>query len=70
LAQALTRLTKDDRLTGLVGNGAALRSQWDSLNLTRQAATIAALVEHIVIHPAKRASNRMDIGRVQPIWHL
>lgn len=67
-AKRLARLTRGDALAGLVGRGAALREQWATLNLTRQAAIIATVVDHVRIAPATRAANRMDIGRVEVVW--
>ncbi len=68
--KALARLAQHDVLDGLVGNGSALRNEWATLNLTRQAAIIAAVVDRVVIQPAARASNRLDIHRVQPVWRV
>jgi site-specific DNA recombinase len=64
----LARLTRGDALTGLVGNGATLRAQWATLNLTRQAAIIATVVDCVRIAPAAKAANRMDEGRVEVVW--
>jgi hypothetical protein len=66
----LLRLTNNDYLVGLIGAGSALRDQWAEINLTRQAAIISAVLDHVVIQPAKRKSNRLDIGRVQPVWRI
>ena len=64
----LDRGTRTDTLAGLVGNGAALRAQWDTLGLSRQAAIIATVVDRVRISPAPGAGNRMDIGRVEVVW--
>lgn len=66
----LGRLTRSDALTGLVGHGAELRTQWESLNLTRQAAIVAAVIDHIVIGPGKPGARGLDPARVQPVWKL
>lgn len=61
--RALARLSQDDALIGLVGNGSALRAQWETLNVTRQGAIIRAVLEHILIHPATKATGRnLDIN--------
>ena len=65
----LARMTHSDALTGLVGNGNALRAQWDELNLSRQHAIIAAVLDHAVIAPVPRG-GRFDPRRVDPIWRL
>jgi Site-specific recombinases, DNA invertase Pin homologs len=66
----ISRATGSDALRGLPGNGAALRATWDSLNLTRQAAIIAAVLHHAVIGPGTPGARRLDPARVQPIWRL
>lgn len=66
----LARMTRTDTLAGLVGNGDALRGQWDELNLTRQHAIIAAVLDHAVIAPGKLGSRELDPGRVEPTWRL
>ena len=55
-------------LTSYVGNAGLLRRQWPTLNLDRQRATVQAVVDHVVIKPATRKTNRLDPARVEPIW--
>ena len=62
------RLTRADALASLVGQGEVLAGQWAELNLARQAAIIRELIDHIVIHPAARPANRIDINRIDPVW--
>lgn len=50
-AKRISRATRSDALCGLPGNGQGLRDSWDTLNLTRQAAIIAAVMDHAVIGP-------------------
>lgn len=66
----LTRASNTAALDGLIGAGQALRAQWGSLNLDRQAAVVRALVEHIVIGPGTPGARTLDIERVQPVWRL
>jgi hypothetical protein len=66
----ISSATHSDALQGLPGNGAALRGSWDSLNLTRQAAIIAAVLDHAVIAPGTPGSRSLDPARVQPVWRL
>ena len=53
LRRRLARMTRNDALNGFVGNGAALRTQWNDLNLTRQHAIVQAVLDHATIsrHP-------------------
>lgn len=66
----LTRASNTAALDGLIGAGDALRAQWATLNLDRQAAVVRALVEHIVIGPGTPGARTLDIDRVQPVWRL
>jgi len=66
----LARLTRTDTLAGLLGQGDELRRQWAGLNLTRQAAIVAAVLDHAVIGPGVRGAQALDPGRVTPIWKL
>lgn len=67
--QALNRLTRRRALDGLVGNGEDLRRRWESLNLTRQAAIVKAVLEHLVISPATVPGRKgLDPSRVRPVW--
>ncbi|QXC59116.1 recombinase family protein [Aquihabitans sp. G128] len=66
----LSRLTGSHALTGLIGNGAELRASWAGLNLTRQAAIVAAVLDHAVIAPGTSGARELDAARVDPIWRL
>ncbi|MCB9373135.1 MAG: recombinase family protein [Microthrixaceae bacterium] len=66
----LARMTRTDTLTGLVGNGKALRQQWGDLNLTRQHAIIAAVLDHAVVAPGVPGARQLDPNRVDPVWRL
>jgi site-specific DNA recombinase len=69
--RALVRLNNHGAIDGLVGNGEHLRQRWADLNLTRQAAIIKAVLDHIVIHPASTPGRKgLDIDRVEPVWRL
>jgi hypothetical protein len=54
-------------LDGLDGPG-ALRAAWPELPLTRRRAILAAVVDRIVIGPARRGYNRFDPERVDVTW--
>lgn len=66
----VARATRSDALAGLPGNGAVLRGSWDGLNLTRQAAIVAAVLDHAVIAPGTPGAQSLDPARVQPVWLL
>jgi site-specific DNA recombinase len=56
-------------LARYIGQGDALRAQWSSLNLDRQRAVVATLLDHAVVGPP--ASPRgFDPGRVRAVWRL
>jgi site-specific DNA recombinase len=70
---ARRQLAKASRVTvldGYVGNAAALRAEWDSLDLTRQHAIVAAVVDHVSVAPGRRGYNRFDESRLRPFWRL
>lgn len=51
-----------------IGQGDALRAQWSELNLDRQRAIVAAVLDHAVIGPP--VGNGFDPSRVRPAWRL
>lgn len=66
----LSRATRSDALTGLVGNGDGLRGQWAELGLDRRHAIVAAVLDHAVIGPGVSGARRLDPARVEPVWRL
>jgi len=66
----VARLGNSDALVGLVGNGGELRSRWAGLNLTRQAAIVAAILDHAVIGPGSPGARAFDPNRVELVWRL
>ena len=64
----LARISGNALLGEHVGQGASLREKWSQLNLTRQQAIVAAVVDHLVIGPGRRGLNRFDPTRVTPVW--
>jgi hypothetical protein len=68
--RSLSRADGFNALDGYVGNSGELRSQWASLNLDRQRAVVQTVLDHVVIRPAIRNTNRLDPRRVEPIWRL
>lgn len=65
----LARLTRTGPLTGLVGTGTDLRTKWEGVALTSQAAIVAAIVDRVVVAPAL-GSRVFDPNRVEIIWRL
>ena len=70
LERRLSRLTSSDALAGWAGNGQELGRQWASLNLSRQAAIIAAVIDHGVIGPGTPGARTLDPARVELVWRL
>lgn len=66
----LSQMSGTSVLDGLVGNGDALRQQWESLNLTRQAAIVAAVLDFATIAPGVSGARTMDPNRITPTWRL
>jgi DNA invertase Pin-like site-specific DNA recombinase len=65
----LTQLSGDNSLAGLVGNGGELRERWGTLNLTRQAAIVAAVLDYAIVNPVPGGVNVFDPSRVVPVWN-
>jgi DNA invertase Pin-like site-specific DNA recombinase len=66
----LAKATRVTVLDGYVGDAAALRADWDTLDLTRQHAIVAAIVDHVSVAPGRRGYNRFDESRLRPFWRL
>jgi hypothetical protein len=66
----LRRLTRTEAIADHVGNAAELRRAWATLSLNRQHAIVSAVLDHVVIGPARRGLNRFDPGRLEPVWRI
>src|SRR3954447_11960305 len=69
LCNARKQLSKVSRSTVIdryVGNGAGLRAEWDSLDLSQQHAIVAAVIDSVAVGPARRGYNRFDESRLTP----
>ena len=64
----LAKVSRTNVLDGYVGNGEGLRAEWDSLDLSQQHAIVAAVVDSVVVGPARRGYNRFDESRLTPVW--
>jgi len=51
-----------------VGHSNRLRDRWADLNLDRQRAIIAAVLDHAIVGPAVRGRKTFDPSRVTPVW--
>ncbi len=66
----LAAATGTAALAGLPGHGGQLRQQWDQLGLTRQAAIVAAVLDHAVIAPGQPGARSLDPSRVRAVWRV
>lgn len=66
----LSQISGDAALDGVVGQGEALRSSWESLNLTRQSAIVGAILDFATITEGKPGSVSVDPARIIPTWRL
>jgi DNA invertase Pin-like site-specific DNA recombinase len=64
----LGKLSRTAALDGYLGNPDALRESWDTLDLSRQRAIVAALLDRVEVGPARRGYNRFDDSRLRPVW--
>jgi DNA invertase Pin-like site-specific DNA recombinase len=64
----LAKATRANALDAYVGKGAELRREWSSLDLSKQHAIVAAVVDRVVVGPARRGYNRFDESRLSPVW--
>ena len=62
----LTRTSVARRLRRQRRSG--LRAEWDALDLSRQHAIVAAVLDHVVVGPGRRGYNRFDESRLTPVW--
>ena len=65
----LARSTRTDALAGLPGTGGHLSASWADLNLTRQAAIVAAVMDRATILPGT-ATRGFDAERVRFTWRV
>jgi site-specific DNA recombinase len=70
LQKRLAHLSSHSDLAAVIGQGAALHSQWSGLNLDRQAAIIRTVVSYVTILPGTRGAHALDPSRVLPVWSL
>ena len=66
----LATLTHSDALSGIDPGAEDLAERFAGLELERQHAIIAAVVDHVVILPGKQGAHSVDPARVEPVWRL
>ena len=64
----LATLNRMTALEGYLGNTSELREEWAAMPLSRQAAIIAATLDHAVIGPATPGRNTLDPSRITFVW--
>jgi DNA invertase Pin-like site-specific DNA recombinase len=62
----LTKVSRSSVIDRYVGNAAALRAEWDSLDLSQQHAIVASVIDSVIVGPARRGYNRFDESRLTP----
>jgi site-specific DNA recombinase len=70
---AKKRLAALNRTTALaphIGDATGLRENWQTMNLSRQQQIVRALLDHVVVGPARRGYNRFDPSRLAPVWRV
>jgi site-specific DNA recombinase len=66
----LAALNRTTALTPHLGDADGLREKWAGMNLTRQQQIVGALLDHVVVGPARRGYNRFDPSRLAPVWRV
>ena len=68
--RGLARVSQSDALVGFIGTP-GLRERWAGLNLARQHAIVAAVVDQVTILPKlKAATQTLDPERVRVVWRV
>jgi site-specific DNA recombinase len=66
----LAALNRTTAITPHLGDVEGLREKWAEMNLSRQQQIVAALLDHVVVGPARRGYNRFDPSRLRPVWRV
>lgn len=64
----LAKATRTSVLENYVGNGQALREQWDALDLSQQHAIVSEALDHVVVGRGRPGYNRFDESRLTAFW--
>jgi DNA protecting protein DprA len=70
LAEQITRASRTRPLAGITARGDALRDQWRTLTLARQAAICEAVIERIDVLPSPRPCRELNPNRIVITWRV
>ena len=68
--QQLARNERSVVATEILGLNGDLRSRWKGLEVDRQRAIIAAIMEKVVVSPTTRRGAKFDVDRLDPKWRF
>lgn len=68
--QRLSHMSGTRDLDAYIGQGDALRAQWESMNLDRQRAVVKAVLDHVEILPGVHGARTVAVERIRPIWRF
>jgi len=63
----LASSTQTTALEGFVGTVEQMQRHWDAANVSQRRAVVTAVLERVVVHPAK-GGNRFNPDRLEPVW--
>jgi site-specific DNA recombinase len=66
----LAALNRATALVPFIGDAKRVREQWQTMTLSRQHQIVAALLDHVIVGPARRGYNRFDESRLRPVWRV
>jgi hypothetical protein len=66
--ERLAQSTQTTALDGFVGTFAEMADRWDGANNSQRRAVITAVLERVMVHPARGGNNRFDTDRLEPVW--
>ena len=70
LKRALSRITHTAPVSDYLGNIESLRDDWATLDLSRQRAIVATILDSVRVGPAVRGRNVFDPSRLSFTWNL
>jgi site-specific DNA recombinase len=66
----LAALNRTTVLLPFIDDAERVRARWDTMTLSRQAAIVAATLQHVEVRPAVRGRNWFDESRLRPVWRV
>jgi hypothetical protein len=66
--RSLSRIQGVAPISDYIGNASSLRTDWSSLDLSRQQAIVSAVLDSVLVGPAVRGRNFFDPSRPTPTW--